>query len=209
MSVLSMVDAAVGRQVPITRRSAIRTGGLAALAATVAGIAGPALPVAGVADSTPLPPAANDVPLIDRAEAMLVELQQIMLDIDSRNRTNIQVNLEHIARIGEVREDLIPQTLEDYPLMIGEGNRACDELDRLDAIEAEAIERIDAVYTNLPRVPDGAWWTATLEGHLATLAAIETDLIDRYGEDGRRAFQGGQIVSNARAEYARKARTAA
>jgi hypothetical protein len=72
-------DAGLGRQVPtVTRRSMIRTGGLAALAATVAGFAAPTPP----AQAAPLLPAATDVPLIDRAEALVVELQQIMLQLD-------------------------------------------------------------------------------------------------------------------------------
>jgi hypothetical protein len=56
-----------------------------------------------------------------------------MLQLDGRNRSNLGVNLERIARLAEVRDDLIPAILADYPLMIGEGNRVMDRLDRQDA----------------------------------------------------------------------------
>jgi len=122
----TILDAGVGRQVPITRRHAIRTGALAVLAATVAGLAAPALP----ALAAPLPPAADDSPSIDRAEALLVELQAILLRLDGRHQTNVGTNLEILACAAELREDLVPAYLAEHPLMIGEGNRICDEMDR-------------------------------------------------------------------------------
>jgi hypothetical protein len=72
----------------------------------------------------------TNLPLISRAELLVVELQQIMLRLDGLNRLNLGVNLEHIARLAEVREDLVPGVLAEFPLLIGEGNRAVDRLDR-------------------------------------------------------------------------------
>jgi hypothetical protein len=73
-----------------------------------------------------------DISLTDRAELLVVELQQIMLQLDSDNRLNLGVNLERIARLAEVRDDLIPGVLAEFPLLVGEGNRAMDRLDRAD-----------------------------------------------------------------------------
>jgi hypothetical protein len=74
----------------------------------------------------------QDISLIDRAEVLVGELQQIMLQLDGLNRLNLGVNLDHIARLAEVRDDLIPGILADYSLLIGEGHRVMDRPDRKD-----------------------------------------------------------------------------
>src|SRR5207237_1001167 len=53
---------------------------------------------------------ATDVPLIDRADELVVELQQIMLQLDGLNRLNLGINLAHIAPLAEAREDVGPGT---------------------------------------------------------------------------------------------------
>jgi hypothetical protein len=203
----TIIDAGHVQQVPVTRRAAIRTGGLAALAASLLGTVAPAS--AAFAEPTPLPVTA-DVPLIDQAEVMLVELQRIMLQLDPRNRTNLGANLEHIARLAEVREDLIPETLADYPLEIGEGNRVCDRMDRMEAIEAEALTRIEAVYSNLPRIPVDANFyehaKPVIDRVMADLATIEADLIARHGEDGGTAYRQELSIYLNRMERERKER---
>ena len=45
----------------------------------------------------------NTAHLIDRADELVVELQRIMLELDSRSRLNLGANLERIARLAEVR----------------------------------------------------------------------------------------------------------
>src|SRR4051794_30365887 len=74
-----------------------------------------------------------NIPLISRAELLVVELQHDLLEFDARNRSNLGVNLERIARLAEVRDDLISTVLAEFPLLIGEGNRVVDRLDRADA----------------------------------------------------------------------------
>jgi len=159
-----------------------------------------------------LPPAANDVLLIDRAEALLVELQAILLRLDGRHQTNVGTNLEILACAAELREDLVPAYLAEHPLMIGEGNRICDEMDRQEALEAEAEARIEAVYAAIRPLPRPLNWPTLkpfLDTHLAALAAIEADLVARHGEIGRGAFQIADNTVHARREWARKERGAA
>ena len=162
--------------------------------------------------AAPLPPAATDVPLIDRAEALLVELQAILLRLDGRHQTNVGTNLEILACAAELREDLVPAYLAEHPLMIGEGNRICDEMDRQEALEAEAEARIEALLANVPRLPRPLDWPSletAIDSHLENMARIEADLVARHGEDGRRAFEIADDAVHARREWRRKERGAA
>ena len=56
----------------------------------------------------------------------------MLIQLDSRNRTNVAANLETLSNLANLRDDLIPAFLVNNPLEIGEGNRVCDWLDKVD-----------------------------------------------------------------------------
>jgi hypothetical protein len=149
-------------QTNITRRRALRAAALATLAAVVA----PAVPAFAA-------PAPADVPLIDRAEAPLLELAAILPRLDERDMCNVGHNLDVLYRASEGGPERFAAWLADDPLAIGEGNRICDELDRLDALEAEAeADRVIAatrVMENLGPIGPTVPMTETQARPLTTL----------------------------------------
>jgi hypothetical protein len=148
----------------MSRRSALKTGTIAALGVGLM-----------VAAGAPVKPVAADVPLIDRAETMLVELQSIMLQLDERDRFNLGVNLENMAQLGEVSKERIQSILDDYPLMIGPGNRMWDVMDADDEAERRAaITHAPVVARYASRYHAGGTDAGT---------AIREELIETYGDD--------------------------
>ena len=72
----------------ITRRVALRTGGLAAIAA---GLLGTTMPTSAQPAGAP----------IDRAEAHMLEIERILLEVDEWQRTDILVELERLEDIAK------------------------------------------------------------------------------------------------------------
>jgi hypothetical protein len=95
MSVTSIHDAGVGRRVPVTRRSAIRTGGLAALAAGLLGTT--------PAEASALPPAS---PLIVGTTTSMVDLVDEVRGYIADD--NVTYEAEEAAE-GALRETLGPE----------------------------------------------------------------------------------------------------
>jgi hypothetical protein len=170
--------------------------------------AAPALP----AEASTLPPAANDVPLIDQAEALLLELAAIIPQLSDRDVCNVGHNLDVMYRASEAGAEAFTEVLADDPMLIGEGQRICDVMDREEALEAEAVERLEGAYAclkGLPRPLTHAVLMAAVNELLAVRARVEADLIARHGEEGRRAFEHAEREYSARLDREWKARQAA
>src|SRR5918999_8027 len=116
-----------GPGTPPPRRSVIRSGGLAALAAGLLGTITP----------TPAPvaagPLAGDVLPIDRAEALLLEVETLCLSqLSVRDRNNISQECDRLSMVLGALDPIAAAA--EWPRETGD-NRV---MDRIDHLEAEA-----------------------------------------------------------------------
>ena len=103
----------------ISRRSALRTGGLAALAAGLLGTAGTA------------PVTAEPAPTIDHAVALLAEVERISLyHRGERDQNNVSQECERLSRILGLADPIAAAA--EWPRKTGD-NRVMDRIDREEA----------------------------------------------------------------------------
>jgi hypothetical protein len=118
----------------ITRRRALGAGAIATIAAGLLGTT--------TAEASPLPPVANDAPLIDQAEALVLQLEDLLIRMTERNRNNLGQLLDMMGQAAGLREEMVFEGLEDMHAYMGAGNRVMDQIDRNEAQEAQ--ERVVA-----------------------------------------------------------------
>lgn len=154
----------------ITRRAAIRSGTLGALAASVAGL----LP------STPAPAlAAPELPLIDRAEALVLQLEALLLAMTERDRNNLGQLLDMMGQAAGRRDDLVAEGLEDMHAYIGPGNRVHDQMDAEEAAQRQAAVTHPAVVARFADVIDAGDGAA---GQYGVTTTVRQDAQAEYGD---------------------------
>jgi len=156
----------------VSRRSAIRTGGLAALVTSL-------LATTGTTHAQPAP-----APTIDQAEALLLDFERILLQLDATERSDLHVELDRLYRIAEAK----------YPTVVA------GELERnTGANRASIVEARAHAYAHNSIIPK---YGALIVAGIATTmspglkwdeaevpyAAAKANDIERYGEVGLRAW---------------------
>lgn len=169
-----MIDAGVGRPVPLTRRSVIRAGGLAALAATVVGLRPSAAVVAA--------PAPADIPWIDQAEALLVELCGILPHLDERDLSNVSHVLDRLGTMTESDGAGFVQQLVEDPLEIGPGNRIHDQMDREDVLTRQVAVTHAAVVASIADILD-AGDRGRMYSETDAVRRARQEALARYGRE--------------------------
>ena len=151
---------------PVTRRRAIGTGTLFLGAGLLA-----------VAGSRPVPVAAEHAPTIDHAEALLLEIIDIIPHLSERDRDNICHVLDLAGQAGPLRD--FAESLEDARDAIGPGNRLHDVLDRTEA----AIRRAVVTHPRVVGVVEeyAARYRAGEVGQVGTM--IRAELYPAYGDE--------------------------
>jgi hypothetical protein len=145
---------------------------------------------------------------IERAEALILELQALMPYLSSRHRLDVGHNLDLMSRLGEVREDLVAATLAEHPLLVGEGRRLSDWLDRQDELEAEADRLLRDATDRVELVIVGREQDRSDRLYFVGVDALKDEFAERYGEDGRQAFGYAMISVASDLERSGKARRA-
>ena len=100
----------------VTRRHALQTGGLAAIMAGLLGTA-----------TTPAV-AAEPALLIDRAEALLLEVAEILSQMGERDQNNVGQVLVELGYAAGLRADLIGDAIDQALTYIGPGRRVMDQI---------------------------------------------------------------------------------
>ena len=165
----------------ITRRSALRSGTLAALAAGLLGMVG-----------TPPVDAAPDL-TIDRAEQLILELLGIVPALSGRDRSNVSHVLElTTAAIGQAEPQCF-EALAEAVAYIGPGNRVHDVIDREIAARRRAAVTHAAVVARY-----AAGYHA---GGVDAGTVIRDELAGRYGDDLGKAIAGAAFDQYLHALY--------
>jgi len=94
----------------------------------------------------PAPPVENDLPLIDQAEALVLQLEGLLIQMTERDRNNLGQIADMMGVAAGRRHDLVADALEDMHAYMGPGNRVMDQIDRDEAEEAQ--ERAKAATAN-------------------------------------------------------------
>lgn len=127
------------------------------------------------AGTSPLANPATEVPPIDRAEALLVDLRDTLLLMGSRDRSNVCQNLDILYRAAELRDDMFVEALASEPLQIGPGSRVMDLCDQDDAAQKRAaITHADVVAEHAQAYHAGGIDAGT---------AMRKKLAEQYGDD--------------------------
>lgn len=163
----------------VTRRRALRTTGTLFLGAGLMGTAG-APPVAAA-----LPPT------IERAEALLLELEQMMIQLDAAGVCDVTVELDRLSLIGGAYDPV--QKAKDLPRNTGE-NRYSTVCERGHALAHSRVipqwgREIAVAVAARKAHGDDYRRAEAAEDALATVYAdAEAADIERYGEVGQLAW---------------------
>ena len=153
----------------ISRRRALRTGGLAAIAASLLGTTTTA-PGAG---QTP-------APTIDEAERLIVDLARILPHLSKRDGSNVGHVPDQLGRAAGSSARHLAQAVADALEDIGPGNRVHDRMDRDVAAEKRAAVTHAAVVARYAAAYHAGGTNAGTE--------IRAELASAYGNDLGRAI---------------------
>jgi hypothetical protein len=150
-----------------------------------------------------LPPAAIDVPLIDQAEALVLQLEDLLLRMADRDRSNLGHLLDILGQAAGLREDLVAEELERMHGYIGPGNRVMGQIDREQAREAREREAAVAAIAALPLlVVERDEVDTTIQAMVfvrngRAILAVNVLLIDRHTAErwARRHLGAGELFA--------------